>query len=276
MKIIVTGGSGRVGIVTVRALLDAGHEVVVADRAPMPAEFQDCGFAEVSITDYAAILKVAEGADAIVHLAGLANPVDYEPQDVHHINVTGSYNVLTAATALGIGRVVMASSVNAIGMTWSASPVFDYLPVDERHPTRNEDPYSLSKWLGEVQADSIVRLNPQLSVASLRLHMFMPHHEEAHGWSVGDFYGEAAVRGLWGYTTHRMWIDACLSALTAPFAGHERFFIVADRNVLREDSRALSQRHFPDVEIRPALSGDSGFFDCSNAKNLLGWSGADD
>ncbi len=276
MKVVVIGGSGTVGRVTVKALVDAGHEVVVVDTAaPVGSTFVGGTFVEASAADYQQLLEACRGVDRIVHLAGVPKPVDHEAHLVHNINVVASYNALCVAVELGIGRVIMASSVNAIGLSWSRDPDFDYFPVDERHATRNEDPYSLSKWLGELQADSIVRLHPELSVASLRLHMFMPSRAEAAGWSGGQ-YAEGARRGLWGYTTHRMWVDACLSALTASFSGHERFFIVADRNVLRQSTRELAMKNYPEVEIRTALGeGDSGFFDCRNARELLGWSGHD-
>lgn len=72
-----------------------------------------------------------------------------------------SWNALNVAADLGIDRVALASSVNAIGMGMSCShsvprrmltravfskrPRFDYLPVDEAHPYYPEDAYSISK-----------------------------------------------------------------------------------------------------------------------------------
>ncbi len=275
MRVVVTGSSGHVGRVTVSGLMDAGHEVVMLDRTP-PSAGPVAGAVSVCVSadDYTALLKACAGADAIVHLAGIPKPEGYAPHDVHNNNVTASYNVLCVAAVLGIPRVIMASSVNAIGLTWSRDPRFDYFPVDEKHATRNEDAYSLSKWVGEQQADSVVRLHPGLSVVSLRLHMFMPDRAEAFTWSSGA-YADAARRGLWGYTTHRMWVEACLHALTADISGHEVFFIVADRSVLESESAELARRYFPEVELRGVLHGNDGFFDCRKAKTLLGWAGND-
>jgi nucleoside-diphosphate-sugar epimerase len=69
-----------------------------------------------------------------------------------------SYNALCVAVDLGIKRVSLASSVNSIGMrksqlrqssadqsVFSQRPKYDYFPLDEKHPFRPEDPYSLSK-----------------------------------------------------------------------------------------------------------------------------------
>lgn len=275
MRVVVTGGSGLVGQVSVRGLVDSGHDVIVADRVPpKPSGQWGNGFVEARADDHASLLSVCRGADAIVHLAGIPKPEGCPAHVVHNNNVTASYNVLSVAVELGIRRVVMASSVNAIGLTWSREPSFDYFPVNEAHATRNEDPYSLSKWVGEQQADSVVRLHNTLSVASLRLHMFMADRAEALGNSTGDLT-DGATRGLWGYTTHRMWIDACRLALQADFVGHEIFFVVADHNVLGQDSRALAAQHYPDVEVKEGLRGTQGFFDCDNARRILGWSGED-
>ncbi|RFA23217.1 NAD-dependent epimerase/dehydratase family protein [Subtercola boreus] len=275
MRIAVTGGTGTVGEVTVRALARAGHEVLVLDTSPPKQDLSPgISFVRADATDYGELLAACDGADSIVHLAGISKPAGTPPQLVHNTNVVASYNALTVAAELGISRLLMASSVNAIGLTWSRDPAFDFFPIDEGHATRNEDPYSLSKWVGEIQADSIVRLHPELSVASLRLHMFMASHQEAAGWCFGE-YADDARRGLWGYTTHQMWVDAVLAALTVDFVGHERFFIVADRNVLRLPTRELAFEHFPHVPVRNSLTGDEGFFDCGNARELLGWSGHD-
>lgn len=275
MRTVVTGGAGRVGDVTVRALADDGHEVSVVDLSPPDRELPPgASFTRADVADHDALLEACGGADAIVHLAGISRPIDAPAHVVHDTNVTLSHNVLSVAVEVGIGRVVMASSANAIGLTWSQDPVFDRFPVDETHATRSEDAYSLSKWMGEVQADSIVRRHPGLSVASLRLHMFMADHAEAARWSAGE-HAENARRGLWGYTTHRMWVDALLAALSAELSGHERFFVVADRNVLRAPARELAAEHFPRVPVSASLTGDAGFFDCSRARDLLGWSGRD-
>src|SRR6202011_523388 len=89
---------------------------------------------------------------------------------VHNNNVAGSYNVLSAAARLGITRVCQASSINATGGAFSRRPRYDYFPLDEVHPTYNEDPYSLSKWICEQQGDSFARRYEHMSIASLRFH----------------------------------------------------------------------------------------------------------
>ena len=198
MLVAITGGSGRIGQVTARAVAAAGHEVVLMDQTPPPPdEVQGRQFVELDMNNYPAVLSAFTGIDTVVHLAGIAGPRGHPPHIVHNNNVVASYNALSAVAELSIPRILMASSVNAIGLTWSREPEFDYFPIDEHHRTRNEDAYSLSKWLGEQQADSIVRLHSGLSVASFRIHGFVRDRAEALRLSSGNL-SDHARRGLWG------------------------------------------------------------------------------
>lgn len=60
------------------------------------------------------------------------------------------------------------------------------------------------------------------------------------------------------------------------FSGHKRFFVVADRTVLDVNSEAVAQARYPGVPLRSPLPGNQGFFDCQNAREVLGWSGKDE
>lgn len=268
----VTGGSGRVGTAIAAAAADDGYEVVVVDRQPPPPGLASrVSFRPADLTDHDAALAALDGCDVLVHLAALPSPRSADEVVVHDTNVLSSYHALAAAAQLGIGRAVQASSINAIGATWSRWPRYDYLPLDEDHPTYNEDAYSLSKWLAEAQADSLTRRYDGFSVASLRLHAFVKDRQEALDWAARE--GEEwAARGLWGYTTEAMLADACLRACRADFTGHQAFFIVAPDTAADPGSADLYQRWFPGVPLRQPLVGRQGFWDCSRAARVLGWS----
>ena len=267
MRIAVTGGSGRVGTAVTAAASAAGHEVLVLDRrapaAPVP-------FLPVDLADHAEVRAALDGCDVLVHLGGIAGPEEAPEVEVHDTNVLASYHALSAAAEVGIARVVQASSINAVGATWSRRPQFDYFPVDLEHPTRNEDGYSLSKWVAEQQADSLTRRHAGLSVVSLRFHAFVPdrhaalenaaRHDDA--WS---------ARGLWGYTTAAMLTSALLQACTVPVDGHERLFVVAPTVASEQPSEDLRRRWYPDVPLRSPLDGATGFWDCRRTVELLGW-----
>jgi UDP-glucose 4-epimerase len=184
-------------------------------------------------------------------------------------NTAGSYHALSAAATLGIRKVCLASSINAIGGAFSRAPRYDYFPLDEQHPTYAEDAYSLSKWVLEQQADTFARRFPEMTIASLRFHGLVHDTARIREWN--DRLGPTAVRHLWGYTAMAAAARACLLAVLAEYQGHEVFYIVAPAHAAAEGSRTLAQQHYPQTALREGFDGQQGFFDCSKAARLLAW-----
>ena len=273
MRIAVTGASGRLGRAVVAAAAAAGHEVVALDKVAGPAS--DAGESTsptviaVDVTDYDALRERLSGCDGLIHLAARPSPWGAPPHLVHANNVAGNYNALMAAAEVGIRRVVCASSINAIGGIYSRRPRYDYLPVDEAHPTYAEDAYSLSKWLGEQQADAVARLYPDMRIASLRFHGIRPGPPPRVVAPPDQLAAEA--KHLWGWVDLDASVRACLLGLSADFSGHEVFFIVAPTTTSALDSAELHRRFYPDVPLRRPLERHEGFYDCQKARRLLGW-----
>jgi len=276
MRIAVTGGTGRVGRAVIAAALAAGDQVVSLDRAePEPAALPaGVEYRRVDTTDYTDLVDGIRGADALIHLAAFPSPRGHADHVVHNNNVVSSYNALSAAVALGIRRICQASSINATGAAYSRWPRYDYLPLDERHPTYAEDPYSLSKWICEEQGDCFARLHSDLSIASMRFHAVVPSREVALERLSG---GPALAKHLWGYTRADAGARACLASLTAGFSGHEAFYLVAPRTMMPGRPTAeLVAEQFGEVALRRSLRGEEGLYDCTKAERLLGWRHPDD
>ena len=271
MKIAVTGGNGRIGRGIVEMALTEGHEVVSIDQTPAPKiNLPHYSFVPANLTDYAEFVQAIRGCEALIHMAAIPAPGHHPDHQVHNNNVAASYNALRAAVEVGIKRVCQASSVNATGLGYSRWPRFDYFPLDEKHPTYNEDPYSLSKWICEEQADSFARRYEDMIISSMRFHGIVPERStmvQAKSYSQTD----AAVKNLWAYTCLEDASRACLLSLTADFGGHEVFYIVAADTISDTPSLELKQKFFPDVPVRGDLSGHRSFFDSSKAERLLGW-----
>lgn len=271
-RIAITGARGGVGTRITAAALAQGHSVIAIDRADTmdrAVEHVDRSDLTCDVTSYQDLEDAVKGADALIHLAAFPSPGGRPAHEVHNNNVVGSYNALTVADALGIDRVCLASSINAIGGVYSRSPRYDYFPVDEKHPTYNEDPYSLSKWICEQQADSFARRYESMTIATIRLHWAV--QDRALVLSREPKHPESESKQLWGYTSFDAVARACLQSLVADFSGHECFYIVAPLTTRATPSAELAQKYFPDVPIVGDLSGTKGFFDCSKAENLLGW-----
>jgi nucleoside-diphosphate-sugar epimerase len=225
-EIVVTGGSGRLGKVVTTHVLEKGYRVRSLDRVGRPAEAPADGvtFVDVDMNDLAKLTEAIKGADAVIHLAAFPGPWGQPPGVVYSNNTTINYNVLYATSELGINKVALASSVNAYGGLGSKTGHFDYFPVDEQHPTYNEDDYSLSKWVGEVQA-SYARRFSDMTISSLRFHALPGEPPVLQSILHPREAGEA--RNLWGWTLISEAARACLLAVQADFKGHERFNIIS-------------------------------------------------
>jgi len=270
MRIAVTGALGRVGRAVVDRAGADGHTIVAIDREHADPSARDDSFRRVDLTDYAAAERALLGCDAVIHLAAITGPGRHPDHVVHHNNVVASYNVLRAAAEVGISRVCQAASVNAIGGRFSRRARYDRFPVDERHRSYAEDPYSLSKLICEEQGEAIARRH-DMTVASLRLHGVADERQQAADWI--ERVGECEVaKQLWGYTRRDAAAHACLLGVTAEFDGHEAFYVVAPDTMVDTPSAELAATWYPDVPVTGDLSGRRGFFDCRKAREVLGWS----
>src|SRR5919112_3786412 len=120
MRTLVTGSSGRLGRWVVRTLLDAGHEVVGADRQRPP----DDGGARhrtVNLTDVGQVAGAMAGCDAVVHLGAIPGLDRYPDEVVFGNNTLSTFAVVQAASLLGVSRAVVASSGSALGMSLKAA-----------------------------------------------------------------------------------------------------------------------------------------------------------
>jgi len=148
MKYLVTGGAGFIGSHIVDALIGQGHEVVVLDNFSTGKRenliVNPTQLVEGDIRDADICLEAAKGCDGIFHEAALVSVPDSinRPRDNHEINITGTLNVLEAARANGIKRVVFASSAAIYGDNPELPKREDMLPEPK-------SPYALAKLTGE-------------------------------------------------------------------------------------------------------------------------------
>jgi UDP-glucose 4-epimerase len=269
MKIAVTGGNGDMGRNLIPYLVEQNHTVVSIDLALPETIIPGVSFIVADTRDFGQFVAAIRDCEALIHLAAIRAPVHYPDPVVYADNTLSSYNALSAASALGIKRVSLASSINAIGGAFSRSPTYDYFPVDEKHATYAEDPYSLSKWVLEQQADAFARRFEWMTIASLRLHWLLEVRERAV--QITARMGEVAIRHLWAYTLLSEASRAFLLSITADFAGHEVFYIAAPITAAEKSSAELAREHYPHAEIRGNLTNHTSFFNCAKAERLLGW-----
>ena len=116
MKTVVTGGSGFIGSHVVARLVQAGHEVKVVDHHVAQPR-ADVDYVRTDILDGPGMTRAVEGADAVFHLAAMADVdiIAKDPVQATRVNVDGTNTVLEACRQAGVGRVVLASTVWVYG-----------------------------------------------------------------------------------------------------------------------------------------------------------------
>ncbi|MDQ7034502.1 MAG: NAD(P)-dependent oxidoreductase [Anaerolineae bacterium] len=149
MRILVTGGAGRVGQEVLKCLVKQGYDVHVIDAKP-EATLDGASYSQCDINDFDSVREQVKGCDKVVHLAAIPSPISHSGHEVFQINVAGTFNVFEAAAQEGIKRIAQASSINALGCFWSIGEMdIRYFPIDEVHPLYTTDAYSFSKQMVE-------------------------------------------------------------------------------------------------------------------------------
>jgi nucleoside-diphosphate-sugar epimerase len=268
MRVVVTGGSGLAGRAVVEHLVAHGHDVTNADVVPSegPAPFR-----RVEMGDLGQVYGALRGAGAVVHLAAIPRPTFDVPEVVYRTNTMATFNVLEAAAALGIPRVVYASSVSVIGFPFFERPFApEYVPIDEAHPRLPQDAYALSKHVGEELAAGFARRGG-LSVVSLRFAWI--HTPETFAAQLAPLQADPAVgaSNLWSYVDSRDVAASVHLALTAAVDGHEACFIAAPDTFMPVPSRQLVAAFYPTTTTREGFAAYDSLLSSAKAEALLGF-----
>lgn len=178
MSIVVTGGAGFIGRYLVARLVASGaafgthgEPVIVLDNLrrgsrdalqPLIAH-DDVRFIEGDVRDSAALARAMRGAEYVFHTAAQSNVMGSEddPDYAFTTNVVGTQNVLQAASAAGVRRVVFTSSREVYGQPAS-------LPVPESAPLAPKNAYGGSKAAGEMLCRAAAERNG-MEIVALRL-----------------------------------------------------------------------------------------------------------
>ena len=146
MKVFVTGGNGFVGLNVVSALVSAGHEVVAIVRPGSNVAYLEPFGARIvrgGLDDVQALGEAMRGADAVIHTAGNTSCNRRDLPELRAVNVEGTRNVVEAALATGIRRLVYTSTTSTIGAYDDERRV-----ADETVPLggyRARSPYAVTK-----------------------------------------------------------------------------------------------------------------------------------
>lgn len=118
MRVMITGGTGFIGMHTARALMAAGHKVTLLIRSEeklrslYPKPVPD--FCIGDVTDPESVRKAMQGCDAVVHTAAMVSIDKKDAQRVYDTNVGGTELVMATALDVGVKKIIHVSSVTAL------------------------------------------------------------------------------------------------------------------------------------------------------------------
>lgn len=152
-KILITGANGLLGTYLIRELLGAGEEIIGLYRSKLPAtlsqeELDKVQWVQGDILDVVLLVDLMEQCDRVYHCAGLVSFNPSRANDLMKINVEGTANVVNAALATNIKKLIHVSSVAAIGRKRNNAIVTEDTKWED---AANPSVYGESKYKGELE-----------------------------------------------------------------------------------------------------------------------------
>ncbi|MCB1516920.1 MAG: NAD(P)-dependent oxidoreductase [Hyphomicrobiaceae bacterium] len=276
-KIVVTGGSGSpergVGASIVRDLLDRGYEVRNLDILPPRANPQ-AEYRQVDLSHYGDTFANLHGADAVVHLAANAKP-DFDHftgAQRFHLNTLMAYNVFQSAVALGIDRVVWASSETVLGFPYDTPP--ELVPTHDDDPPIPTGSYGISKAVVENLAEHLHRLHGTTFIGLRFSNVYYDNAgSETDYQDLPPFWDKPKEKkfNLWGYVDHRDIAQGVYRALTSSVTGARNYTLAAADTNMKMTNEELVALCFPGTRIRPGTGAHDTLIGIDRAREELGY-----
>lgn len=283
MRIFFTGGSGKAGRHVVAHLADQGHQVTNADLVALDhpgvtdlrVDLTDAGETYSALAGLASLdeldLPEQPTYDAVVHFAAVPRILLVPDSATYATNVLSTYNVLEAATRLGVPKIVFASSETTYGICFAQGERLPlYVPVDEEHPTVPEDAYAMSKVAGETTARSF-QARTGSDVYGLRINNVIEPHEYAEIFPA--FLADPSLRrrNVFAYIDVRDLGHLVQRSLETDGLGYEVFNVANADMSVAATTRDVRERFYSGVEVRREMGRDETFYAIDKARDLLGY-----
>lgn len=193
MKILITGGAGFIGSNLAKRLVNDGHEVVVLDNLLRgnkldKATFDQIKFIQGDVCDYETVKKASRGCDLIFHFAAVlgVDVVADNPVETMDVEVIGTRNVVIAAEANNVKKIMYASTSGIYGHSAIENALTEEVLVDPRTS------YAMAKRYNEIYLASH---NEEKGMDVVSLRFFNVYGENQDNRMVIPRFFEQAIAG---------------------------------------------------------------------------------
>ena len=281
-RIVVTGGSGKAGKWVVRDLVAHGYAVLNLDLRPLPS--LPAPTLVTDLTDSGQVFDALSGfftndsgpsmrpqpVDAVVHFAAVPSIRLVPDNEVFRVNTLSTYNVIEAASKLGIRKVIIASSETTYGICFAyEAPNPVYFPLDEDYPVDPMDSYALSKLCNERTARAF-QLRDGMDMYAYRIGNVVEPEDYA-GMIAAYSDPSRRLRNVWNYIDARDLALACRRGIETDGLGFQIFNIANDEVSSDRTTGELLARFFPTVPLTRELGERETLYSNRKARQLLGF-----
>jgi nucleoside-diphosphate-sugar epimerase len=282
-KIFVTGGSGKAGKHLIPYLLKKGYSVVNADLTPLLIDGVDninldvtkSGEVFNALSGYSNIAELKSGNGikefkAVIHLAAIPRILIKPDNETFRINTIGTYNVIEAATKLGIKKIIFASSETTYGFCFSeGNPIPKWLPIEEDYETSPTDSYGLSKVLNE-QTGKAFQKRTGIDIYALRIGNIIEPNEYQR---FKEFCKNPRVRlrNLFNYIDARDLAQAIELCIKKDGLGYEVFNVTHNNNSVNLTTKEIIQEFFPNVPLKRKMDEYEAILSSKKIRTMLGF-----
>ncbi|UVK36627.1 NAD(P)-dependent oxidoreductase [Mesorhizobium sp. AR10] len=282
-RIIFTGGTGKAGRHAIPYLLERGHDVLNLDLVPFAhpgvrtliTDLTDSGqtFNALSMHFDSSGLTTGKGpapVDAVVHFAAIPALLLRPDNVTFQANVASTYNVIEAATKLGIRKIIIASSETTYGVCFAEGDKdFHQFPLEEDYDVDPMDSYGLSKVVNEKTARAFA-MRFGTDIYALRIgNVIEPHDYERFPSFVAEPLSRK--RNAWSYIDARdlgQIVDLCVRK---DGLGFQVFNAVNDTITANEPTEAFLRRWCPDVPVTRPIGEFEAPLSNRKAREVLGF-----
>lgn len=271
--VAVTGASGFLGghvlrLLAERGVMVKGFDISGTDDGPG-------GIQRLDLLEPIEVLTGFAGVTDVVHCGGVPRPGGSAGERLFETNLMSTFNVAEAAASQGVSTLVYASSYSVLGPPFNGRPVhFDSFPLTESTPVGAQEPYALSKALGEFIFDSSVRAGRLSKVMSLRFPWIQSSKTFDRDIAPLQMSIHESARHLWAYIDCDDAARAVLAALESEVSGHRRYLLSADDTFMDIPTDSLLDEAYPGVPRARRFDKHESVLSAAKARAELGFSPA--